>query len=176
MLAFEWAKRLGKIVLLACLLPTGCFLARVCGDYTHFEFEPIPGMSVLETRVPVLDGLSGLKPFPVSYALKRSSYQIALSTDEGAYGATITLSVKSSSEEPMTLKLVGYPRAPNGKICISDSKRNGSVKFFWQYWVGCVKSQIVNIAVMDAAGVQVAVEHLPFKVVTNGRWCVTDAL
>lgn len=171
----DWLGRSRKIALIACLLPASSCAAAKCGDYKHFEFEPIPGMSITETRVPSLNGLSDVKPFPVSYVLRRSGYEITLRADEKAYGPTVTLSIDSTAA-PMTLKTISSPPAADAGSCISKTEQDGSVRFFWLDWKQCAASQSVRVAVIDATGGQVAIEELPFNVVTNGRYCVKDAL
>lgn len=174
MQVFNWLKRSGTTTFAVCLLPMSSCAASKCGDYKHFDFSETPNIAISDVRVPALNGLSGVKPFPVSYTITRSQYQITLFADEKSYGPTATLSIASSAV-PLTLQIIDSPLAIDGSSCISRSSQNGDVKFFWLDWKGCYASQNVSVAVIDAGGVQIAIENLSFSVVTNGRYCVTDA-
>ena len=170
----DWLGRSRNVALAACLLAASSCAATKCGDYKHFEFLPMPGMTVTETRVPSLNGLSNVKPFPLSYLLRRNGYEITLRPDEKAYGPTAVLTVDSPAA-PMTLKMISAPLAADGGSCISKTEQGRSVRFFWLDWKQCAARQSVSVAVIDATGAQFAIEELPFNVVTNGRYCVKDA-
>lgn len=165
--------RLGRLALAACLMPTSSCSATYCGDYRHLAFQSVPGMTVVETRVPALSGLHDVKPFPISYVLKRDAYQIMARIYEKDDGPAATLSVDAAA--PMTLRIVSAA-SDNGAHCLVAVEQNEGVKFGWSCRTVDAAKQRIRVAVVDANGAQVAIEELPFTVVTNGRSCVKDGL
>lgn len=171
--------RLRRVMLALCVLPTSA--CTVCGDYEYFEFASNPETRVLETRTPALKGLSGVKPFPVSYVMNRPGYQLKLRAEMG-YGPTIVLSVES--DKAMTLGKLPLEKMPMSVAaldgignCLGYGDRAGGVVAF--KWLGnknCATQWTISVAVIDATGAQIAVENLAFEVVKNGRWCVEDSL
>jgi hypothetical protein len=162
-----------RIALAACLLPVSSCAALKCEDYRHLTFEPGPNISVMETSVPPLSGLRDVKPFPVSYVLKRSGYQIVARIYQKDHGVSATLSV--DAEATMTLKIADVS-AHDGPHCLVAIEQNGSVKFGWSCKAEHRAKQRIAVAVIDASGAQVAVEEFPFSVVTNGRSCLKDGI
>lgn len=167
-------RRSGRIALAACLLPASSCATTKCDDYRYLDFKTVPGMVILDTRVPKLSGLRDVKPFPISYVLKRERYRISVRAYEKDYGATVTLSV--DSEAPLTLQVTRIPIAADGTGCIVKVEQGRSVKFSWLGKVGCAANQSLSMAVLDTVGTLVAVENLSFSVVANGRYCVKDSL
>lgn len=164
----------GPIVLAMSLLSANSCAATECADYRHLVFELVQGMTIEETRVPALGGLRDVKPFPISYALRRSSYQVIVRSYERDYGPTATLSVEAGA--PMTLRVTDVPMSSAGSSCVVMVEQSGGVKFSWLGKAGYGTNPSIAVAVIDATGSQIAIEELPFKVVTNGRYCVRDAL
>lgn len=77
------SKHARRIVLAACvLLPASACAATNCGDYKYLAFGPASGMVALETRVPAVNGLRDVKPFPLTYAFTRESYRLVARTYE----------------------------------------------------------------------------------------------
>lgn len=168
-------KHARRIVLAASvLLPASACAATNCGDYKYVAFGPASGMVALETRVPVVSGLRDVKPFPVTYAFKREGYRLVARTYERGHGPTAVLSVEAQA--PMSLKMVSIPTAADGAGCIVHVEQNDGVKFSWLDKKGCATSGKIVVAIFDASGDQIAAEELPFAVITNGRYCVKDAL
>ena len=173
MLTILNVKHISIATILICFLPTTACAVK-CDDYKHIEFALDPGMRMVETGAPALRGLTGVQPSPISYLVNREKYKIKLHVDETTYGPTIIMSIESAI--PMTLKTITSPLSPEGKYCFSYGEQNGNLKFSWLDEKGCRAIRSINVAVNDMNGVQVAVESLSFKVVTNGRYCVKDAL
>lgn len=160
-----------RICLAVALLPASSCAATKCDDYRHIEVGPLTNLSVVEKRVPALSGLREVQPFPVLYTLKRSNYQIVVRVYEKDYGATATLTVDAPI--PMTLRNIeGYA----GSSCVVSVEQNGGVKFSWLGKAGCAEKQNIQFSVVDTIGAKVAIENMPFAVVTNGRYCVKDSL
>jgi hypothetical protein len=162
------------VTLATSLLMVNSYAATKCDDYRYLAFGPAPNITILETRVLALSGLRDVRPFPVSYALTRDDYQIVMRIYEQDYGPTATLLVNAAT--PMTLKAVNYLADREALSCIVEVEQDGRVKFSWLGKSGCAASQRIRVTVIDASGTQVAIEELPFTVVTNGRYCVKDAL
>ena len=168
----EWIGRIAGAVSL--MLSANSCTAMECDDYRHLAFGSAPDVTVLETRVPALSGLRDVKPFPVSYVLKRDGYQILARAYEKDYGPTAMLSVEAAAAKK--LRATKIPTAADGSGCIVSVEQTGGVKFSWLGKPGCDVNQIIALAVIDVAGNQIASEEISFTVVKNGRFCVKDGL
>ena len=140
----------------------------------HIEFAS-QEMRILEERVPPLSGLSGTKPFPVSYALNRERYALRLRVDETSYLPAIVVSIQA--DVPMSLGLITAPSAPDGNgYCFSYTVSGKELKLTWLDRENCVTQHSIKLALKNSDGVNAAVEDLSFNVIPNGRYCVEDAL
>lgn len=175
MLLTNWFKYGQLIICSICLLPTtGC--AMHCGNYKYLDFASNPDAHVLRSGVPKLYGLRDVKPFPLSYVINRPSYQIKLRVDETAYGSTIDIGLESKRE--IAIHLIAPPDIADPFLgCFSFRKSsNTDVKVLWHDRKSCIGRKHIDLSVRHSSGEPIAMERLSFEVITNGRYCVPDAL
>lgn len=165
---------LQRVALVGCLLPmTAC--AVKCDEYKHFIFKLEPSAQITATRSPALKGLKGVESFPVSYSIPRTGYQLKLQIDETTYGPTAVIHIESSDSKSVR-PIIPENSADTFASCVSYRAQRNAVVVAWLDRPNCEARRSVDLEVLDASGVTIGKEKLPFDVITNGRYCVTDAL
>lgn len=145
-----------------------------CSTFRHLDFTQVRGATVVESGVLDLNGLLGVEPFPLAYAIKRDGYQLNLKAGQ-AHLATARVSIVSNRS--LRLKLLSvHPVSPKQFGCYSNDESPDGLTIRWISAEGCGTTGTIRVAVSDETGEEVAIEELRFDAVPNGHFCITDAL
>ncbi len=140
--------------------------------FRHMSFEDSPGVEVVRYGTPELDGLIDVSDFPVEYTLSRGDYHMNL--DVSGYRPSVRVRVQSgNSYQRIGIRLLDE----QGASCATSGGANNEAKTSYTLSAGgnCENGSLV-VNVEDASGSTVHFEQIPFRIVTNGRFCVWDGL
>lgn len=167
-------------LLLTCaLILTSCFQRPY--RLRYLSFEKVDGITVESRAEPELENLMLASKIPVAYSLERPGYSLVVEIERTSFRPRARFSVRGGHD----LRLVARPRlamrpgraAPCGGY---DEVANGAKKLLFSWSIcgddAAPSEYVVAFDVVDATGVIVREERLPFELKRDGIYWATDSL
>lgn len=150
-------------------------------DYPYYYMSlHAPGIKVVSTGRPTLNGVSDAKEMPTQYKLDRDGYTLTFDVEQNSYWPSIKMAAFSLQGEPYILEL----DTDNRCSTVSSDTHLNTVMLTWNppFKRGCndkepqLEEQYFVLLVRNEKEVIVGKESIRFSLVRNGTYTESDAL